>query len=58
MPLRVDIPGWGHLDASHLLLDQSAAYDTDGVWIPGVAERLLAIAPRRQRRRPRSSQGC
>ncbi len=43
--LRVDVPGLGELALSHLVLDLNGTLAVDGALLPGVAERLRALAP-------------
>jgi P-type E1-E2 ATPase len=43
--IRVEIPGWSTLDLRHLVLDLNGTVAVDGAAIPGVAERLVALAP-------------
>jgi soluble P-type ATPase len=43
--LSVDIPGFRHLDLSHLVLDYNGTLAVDGAMLPGVAEALRALAP-------------
>ncbi|MGE4297075.1 MAG: HAD family hydrolase [Desulfovibrionaceae bacterium] len=39
-----DIPGFGRLDLEHLVLDCNGTIAIDGVLIPGVANRMAALA--------------
>jgi soluble P-type ATPase len=43
--LRQDIPGFGSLQLEHLVLDYNGTLAVDGELLPGVAERLRALAP-------------
>ena len=40
---QYDIPGQNPIEARHLVLDYNGTLATDGVLLPGVAERLLAL---------------
>jgi len=42
--LQVDIPGRGTLELTHLVLDLNGTIALDGEVLPGVAERLVALA--------------
>jgi soluble P-type ATPase len=42
--LRIDIPGRGELDLRHAVLDFNGTFACDGKILPGVAERLGALA--------------
>ncbi|MDO9557972.1 MAG: HAD family hydrolase [Coriobacteriia bacterium] len=42
--LSIDIPGRGHLDLEHLVLDVNGTLAFDGELIPGVAEALAAVS--------------
>jgi len=42
--ITIDIPGWGSFPIRHLVLDLNGTLTLDGVLIPGVEERLLALA--------------
>jgi soluble P-type ATPase len=46
MALEQEIPGFGHLHVDHLVLDYNGTLAVDGRLLPGVAERLRALAPR------------
>jgi P-type E1-E2 ATPase len=41
--LRADIPGFGALELTHLVLDLNGTLTVDGALVPGVAERLEAL---------------
>jgi len=43
---RIDIPGFGSLDAAHLVLDYNGTIALDGALLPGVAERVRAFSER------------
>lgn len=42
--IKIDIPGFGGLQLAHLVLDYNGTIAVDGILIPGVAERLGALA--------------
>ncbi len=42
----IDIPGFKRLEIAHLVLDFNGTLAVDGVLLPGVAERLTALADR------------
>jgi len=42
--IHLDIPGWGTIELEHLVLDLNGTVALDGEVIPGVAERLAALA--------------
>jgi len=42
--IHLDIPGWGTFELEHLVLDLNGTVALDGEVIPGVAERLAALA--------------
>lgn len=42
--ITIDIPGWGSFPIRHLVLDLNGTLTLDGVLIPGVEERLRALA--------------
>jgi P-type E1-E2 ATPase len=42
--ITVDAPGWGSFPIRHLLLDLNGTLALDGVFIPGVEERLLELS--------------
>jgi soluble P-type ATPase len=42
--IRVEIPGWGVLEAEELVLDFTGTLSLDGALLPGVAERLRELA--------------
>jgi soluble P-type ATPase len=44
--IKIDVPGFGLLRLEHLVLDFNGTLAVDGALLPGVAERLLALAPR------------
>jgi len=41
--LSVDIPGFGNIQATHLVSDFTGTLSVDGILIPGVREKLLKI---------------
>lgn len=45
MSIAIDIPGFGHLQLDHLVSDYNGTLAVDGRLLPGVAERLRALAP-------------
>ncbi len=42
--ITVDAPGWGSFPIRHLLLDLNGTLALDGVFIPGVEERILELS--------------
>jgi soluble P-type ATPase len=42
--ITVDAPGWGSFPIRHLLLDLNGTLTLDGVFIPGVEERILDLS--------------
>jgi soluble P-type ATPase len=44
--IGINIPGWGELRLSHLVLDYNGTIAEHGRLIPGVPEKLAALAPR------------
>ena len=42
--LSIDIPGRGHFDLEHIVLDMNGTLTFDGALMPGVAEAITAIA--------------
>jgi len=42
--IHLDIPGWGTIELEHLVLDLNGTVALDSEVIPGVAERLAALA--------------
>lgn len=44
-PLVIDIPGWRRLALTDLVLDFNGTLACDGLMLPGVHERLRALAP-------------
>jgi P-type E1-E2 ATPase len=43
--ISIDIPGFGKLELSHLVLDYNGTLALDGRLLPGVAEALSGLAP-------------
>ncbi|MBN1640296.1 MAG: HAD family hydrolase [Anaerolineae bacterium] len=41
--VSLQIPGWGHVDLSAVVLDLNGTVTVDGEVIPGVAKRILAL---------------
>jgi len=44
--IEVDVPGFGALTIAHLVLDFNGTLACDGGLLPGVSERLAALAPK------------
>jgi P-type E1-E2 ATPase len=44
--VKINVPGFGALALEHLVLDFNGTLAVDGELLPGVAERLAALAPR------------
>lgn len=44
--ITIDVPAFGALRLEHLVLDFNGTLAVDGELLPGVAERLVALAPR------------
>ncbi len=44
MPIRIDIPGFGLLELSHLVSDYNGTLARDGVLLPGVGEALERLS--------------
>ena len=44
--IAVDVPGFGALALAHLVLDFNGTLACDGGLLPGVSERLVALAPK------------